>query len=473
MLAAVLCTSCDNDTATAGRDILSESDQIIVGCDTFSTHSSLSLAHSIYSTPDSFLLGECDSRFGTIHADIVAQFTCPVGFQYPEGAVVDSVCLYFYYNSWFGDGHTPMSVAVYEIDKQSISYNNAYSHELDINEYCTVAPENMVVDKKRIIVAATPTDSVYNSNTESYIPYVRCRLTDEFAQRLFAIRDFSSLNKFTDQFKGLYIESDFGSATLLHVQDINLALYYHFEYNKAGRDTTVTDIKGFYANSEVRQINRYTYFNTDIEALSKDSDTYNYIVSPANLYTRVSLPIRKMGENILSKMTYLSSTGDSIVRRPYINKAELYLEVLNVYDGYSTVTRDDWAQPASYMMLIKESEVDGFFKENKLPNDTCAILGSLAATTIDDSTYYYYKYDLAELLTQKIREIKVDTIEVPETLDMLLVPVSVTTGTSTSSSSSSTTITAVKHEQTVTATVIRSANNVESPLSLEVVYSGF
>ena len=481
--AALMMPSCSGDTNTTGVSLLSEQDRIIVGCDTFVTTTRIVEAIDIFTSPDSFLLGECDSRFGTLHADILAQFTCPVGFVFPDNAEVDSVCLFFYYTSWFGDGSSPLSISVYQIDKQAIDYNVPYSHNIDVAEYCTLSEDNMVVSRQRIIVPAVPSDSTYNSATSSYIPFVRMRLKDSFAQQVFAQSDYSSLDTFTRNFKGLYLQSDFGSANLLHVNGINLALYYHFSYDHAGTDTVVNDVKGYYANAEVRQINRYVYLNEDIDGLRKDSDSVCYVVSPANMYTRVSLPIRSMAEQIMKKMSYAAQTGDTLYKRPYINKAELDIRVLNHYDGYSRKTRDDWAQPAENMLLIKESAVDRFFSKNEVPSDTCAILATLSAKDSGGEVPdYFYVYDIATLLTNAIRQIEAEKSDTAATrmndnLDMLLVPVTVGSTTSSSSyysyTTTSSSVTSVKHEQTVSATVIQSASNQDDPLDLEVVFSGF
>lgn len=463
LLCALMVTACQDNPSSTGEGLLFENEKIVVGCDTFSTLSSIISAHEIYSTPDSFLLGECDSRFGTIHADILAQFTCPIGYEYPASAEVDSVCLFFYYTSWHGDGYSPMSLSIYEMDKQALNYNTPYSHAIDVNDYCTLADDNMVLGKQRILVAAHPTDSTYVSSVNTYVPYVRCRLSDEFAQRLFQKRNFESYDQFTQDFKGLYIQSDFGSSTLLHISNINMGVYYHFTYQIEGRDTTVNDVKGYYANSEVRQVNRYIYINKDMDKLLADSNSVNYIVSPANLYTRVTLPIRFMDESIGKVI------GN---KRPYINKAAIELDVLNAYEGNNPKC-DDWAQPSAQMLLIKESALDRFFSSNELPSDTCALLAKLQSSTdANDSTRYYYSYDLSALLTQQLRNMASDTITPNYWLDMVLVPVSVSTAT-TGSYSTTTSIIGVKHEQIVTATVIRSAINEDNPLSLEVVYSGF
>ena len=473
--------SCSGDSTGTGSSLLGDDERILVGCDTFPTSTAIVTAGSIYSTPDSFLLGECDSRFGTIHADILTQFTCPVGFSFPETAVVDSAYLFFYYDSWYGDGMSPLEVSIYEIDKQPLDYNGVYPHNIDVEEFCTISDDNMVIDRQRIIVPARPTDSVQSGST--YTPYVRIRLKDSFAQGLFNNNDYSSLEDFTKAFKGLYISSGFGSANLLHVNDINIALYYHFTYNKAGRDTVVNDIKGYYANSEVRQINRYLYYNEDLASLRSDSDSVCYIVSPANLYTRVSIPIKEMATSITFQMLYADQDGDILTKRPYINKAELTIPVLNHYDGVSRKKRDDWAQPAEVMMLIKENNVEDFFSHHDLPSDTSAILGFLTTETDDQGvSKYYYSYDLSTLLTTAIRDIQKDAVdtlihEIPDNLDMLLIPVTVDYGTTSSSyysyTTSSTSISAVNYEQTVSATVIRSAKNADDPLDIEVVFSGF
>ena len=80
-----------------------------------------------------------------------------------------------------------------------------------------------------------------------------------------------------------------------------------------------------------------------------------------------------------------------------------------------------------------------------------------------DVTRYYYEFDISTVLTKQLREDRYTT------LDMLLVPVSVTTSTT----SSSYTITDISYNQSLTATEIFSAQHPLYKLELEVVYSGF
>ena len=111
-------------------------DQILVEADTFHVRSANWLAPYIYSSPDSFLLGNFyNENLGTTKAEIMTQLACPIGYSFPEGVVPDSVELYLYYSSWFGDGLSPMRINVYEMDKATFQYHENYPSNLDVNQF--------------------------------------------------------------------------------------------------------------------------------------------------------------------------------------------------------------------------------------------------------------------------------------------------------------------------------------------------
>lgn len=448
---------CTDDATNAGASALLEEDNIQVKADTFAVASELKACTAISLTPDSFLLGECDTHFGTIKADILTQLACPVGFEYPyaETAEVDSICLYLYYSNWYGDGMAPMGITVYEMDKATLDYNTRYPSDTALSTFCSMVDSTKIAVTSRIIVAAEPTDSIESSDGV-YTPYVRIKLSDEFAKRFFAINDFSSQEQFNQLFKGLYIVSDFGGSTVLYVTNISMAVYYHFSYPRQSGDTVVNDVKGFYANSEVRQVNRYMYPDREqvLEDLSKKTDT-NFVVSPANIYTRLSVQM----DSIVSRME--EQLGDPSGYRVYVNRANITVDVLYDAAQDSDRPRDQWDTPASYMLLVLEDKMESFFAKNELPSDTVAILSSLTATadTLGNISYSY-TYDLSGMLTQQLRD-----EEMQNELRFLLVPVAV--------EGASTSITSVKQLQTISTTYIRSANNSEQPMDIEMVYAGF
>ena len=178
----------------------------------------------------------------------------------------------------------------------------------------------------------------------------------------------------------------------------------------------------------------------------------------------MSIPMALISGSIYEDMTEMKLGAIDTIKRPYVNKAEVVVRVENVYEGTAgKEKRNDWLQPADYMLLIKESSMSRFFANKELPTDTCALLSALTQgkDSLGNATYYY-SYDLSDFITNQLRQESNDT-----TLTMLLVPVSV--GTSYTSSGTST-ITSVTQQQTMSATKIRSAKN---GMRLEIVYSGF
>jgi len=455
MLAAVLClwTACKNDVTTTGESVLDSDDAIVVLVDTFAFQSAIDSCEAIISQADSFLLGEIETDYGLLRASILTQLACPEGYKYPEGFSVDSVdsiCLFMSYSSWVGDANSPLSIDVYKMDKNTFRYSSTYATDLNIDDYCS--RNKSILTNHRIVVASEKLDSIASS-TGVYTPMVRMRVNDDFMRDFASIQSFESQEAFNDLFKGLLIETSFGSATMLNISDIALGVFYHFSYKKGDRDTTVNDMKAFYANSEVRTVNHLTYGDKKawIEKLQNDSDTYNYIIAPAGAYTRMRIPMAQIADTIFHKV------GE---KRPYVNKAEVLVAVEN---KETEKGRNAWLQPSNYMLMIKESSMERFFKNKELPTDTCALLASLTEG-VDSigNQIFYYSYDLSDFLTNQLRQTSNDS-----TLNMMLVPVTVGT---TLTSSSTTTVSSVQQQQTMSATKIRSAKN---GMKLEIVYSGF
>ena len=470
-LVCVACglTACNDDVETTGQSVLDRGDAIIVLADTFAITSNIDSCDAIISQADSFLLGEVETKYGLLRASILTQLACPEGYHYPEGFTVDSVdsvCLFMYYSTWVGDGYSPLAVNAYLMDRNTFDYSGTYRSDLNIEDYCS--RDSSILTNYRIIAASEKLDSIKNSSG-NYIPMVRMRLNDDFTRYFASIQTFESQKQFNEAFKGLLIETSFGSSTVLNITDIALGVFYHFSYNKAGKDTTVSDMKAFYANSEVRTVNHIHYQDKDewIEELRQDSDTYNYIIAPAGVYTHLHIPMTEIADTVMNHMVVEIIGEDTLLKRPYVNKAEVRVEVTNVFTGSSSeITSDDWLQPASYMLLIREESVGRFFKNRELPTDTCALLSVLTQGTdsLGDS-YYYYSYDLSGFITNQLRKDYQDISK--ETLDMVLIPVTVGTSTTTSGTSA---VSSVRQQQTISATEVLSAKN---GMELEIVYSGF
>ena len=460
-------TACKNDVSSAGQAVLDDDDAIVVYVDTFPLTSGIDSCAAIISQADSFLLGEIETDYGLLRSAILTQLACPTGYRYPANAEVDSICLFMYYGSWIGDPKSPLAINAYLMDKKTFNYTGTYPTDLNIEDYCS--KEKTILANYSIVVASEKLDSIMNDEGV-YIPALRMKVNDDFRDYFWGIKSFTDQDDFNQKFKGLLIESSFGSSTMLNISDIALGVFYHFKYERIPgdptSDTTVHDMKAFYANSEVRTVNHLAYPDKKewIDRLKQDSDTYNYIIAPAGAYTRITFPMERISDSIMQHM--VDTIGDLMIltKQPYVNKAEVRIAVTNKYDGSTAdMTRNEWLQPSKFMLLIRESSMKRFFENKELPSDTCALLSPLVQTTdAEGNAIYYYTFDMSDFLLNQLRK---ETSDLD--LKMMLVPVSVNIASTEVSNS---TYSAVKQLQTMSATQIKSAKN---GMQLEIVYSGF
>jgi len=482
-LPCILFLGCKDDIVAAGAGALTSDEEVRVCAKTLA-HISSSTTDSvnefvITQTPDSFLLGECNTKeWATIKADIMAQFACPEGFEFPASPTkelrtcIDSAALTMTYSSWFAEGNSPLRISVYEMDKATFQYTGVYSCNEDVNKYWSGNDSTHAVKEDQVVVAAQPSDSVYSSTTGTYIPIIRFKMSDAFVKKM--NNTFQKSPTFPKQkdfnesiLKGLYITTTSGASTALYVGNITLVLYYHYYYEDqpgSGTYTKFNHAKYLYANSEVRQVNRYSFPYRDfvVSALKLEEDSTNYVVSPGYVYTTLKLPLGAYADTIIQALT--RSQSDTL--QPYINKAIMRVDVLNATN--TTTTADKWASPASDMLLISKDSLQSFFSRTNLPSSDYCLLGSLVQNTDDNNnSTYYYNFDVSTLLYNEVHKRMNHTPS--HDVEMVMLPVFVEYSTS----STSTIVSKVKINQTITFTKLRSAQHTGDPLDIDVIFSGF
>ncbi len=437
--------SCTDNITDIGKGVQPSSDQITIGTDTFHLSSKTIFVESIFSRPDSFLLGTFyDTKFGTTQADILAQVNCPEGFKFPPNSVPDSAKIILYYTGCFGDTLSPLDLNIYEINKQTFTYTSFYPSNVNPSDYT----DRSLKLGERIIRAGAKT---------SVPKTIEFKLKSDFIQRFFNDTHFKSTDDFLGFFKGMYITANFGASTLLNIGLINLRYYYHYNYqtkNIYGGDSTATvnDYLSFPANSEVRQVNRIQH--PDRASVIPQNSEVNYLASPANLQTQITLPLN----NIKNRLN--NGIND---KKLTINSALLKVEVTNT-------EQDTVLHPiVKYVLLVKESAIDRFFNNKELPSDTCSVLAQYYSTQIGTTGVYeqYYTFNVAKLIANELKNAPKNSSIPP--LNLRLIPVAV--GTTTTSTTTS--ITSVKQQYLMSAVTIRSGKNSSSPMKLNMVYSGF
>ncbi len=443
---SVLFISCTGDLTDIGTSIQPSSDRISVFAETFYPVSENYFIDSYTSRPDSFLLGTYyDLKFGTTHADIFAQVQPPLNFNYPEGAKADSAYVILYYSSWFGDKYSPMEVNIYEMNKGTFEYTKQYKSDIKVEDYTDMS--NLI--GKRIFTAS---DAVIKRSDTTRIVF---KLNNDFVKRFSAVlsKKYTINQEFLDFFKGFYITTDFGSASMLYINQIDLKFFFNYKYynQEDGDSTQVNTYVTYPANSEVRQVNRvYHPDKAQIIEQMQQRDSATFVASPANVYTRVKVPLN-----------YLRSKMNVGSQKLYINRAQakFYIEDL------ATDTVDH--KIVSKMLIIKESAFDRFFSKRELPSDSCAIIGTLGSEINSSSSYdYFYSFDLAGMLSAEYKNSEDKLTNLPDTLNLLLVPVSITYNSSSA-------IVQVKQQNLMNAVTLSSHKSVKHPIKITTVFSGF
>ena len=446
--------SCSNEFTDMGSGIQPGDDVILIKADTFHVSTSNLLIDRIMHRPDldSLLLGTfVDHKFGTTQADILARFEPPFsgqGFRFPENARPDSAFLVLSYRSWFGSPQSVMSVRAIEKNRDRfLDFYEPYFTNTDPFDF--VDRNNIVVLGDTILAAGDPTNTIM------------LRMSSDFTERLFEnSRDFTSETDFFERFNGMWITSPLGDATMLHLRTITMTLFWSYDTIVGGQNTTFRNTTNYVVNQVV--INRFLHPDQDrIKTFLEANDSINYIAAPANIFTRVNVPMRRMVEHMLS------SVGSD--RRLAVNSAIVRVEARGLRN---TTSSDVYSVsvPGS-MLLMPIADMDNFFMQRRLPND------SIVFTTINltDSTY---NFNIANYIDREIRRVRIDhgngqytinTNEIAETMEMVLVPIRITV----QQGMAGTQVTAVNQQILMSGVAIRSGNDPNRPMRIDLVYSGF
>ena len=444
---AVFVTACQKDESV-GVTIQPQEDEIIVASDTFIIKSENYYVPAISAQADSMILGEFYSaKYGTTKAELLLQIAPPIDYRFPEAKYnpqPDSLVLMMYYNTWFGSPYAPLELSVYEINKQAIDYNKQYLSNLEIGDFC----DTTILMGKRLMTSIdlSRADSLKEDSVK--MPYVRYKFDNKQLERFFNMPQDAYKNEdaFLNEFKGLYITTRYGTSTMICFNQVSMSLYYHYTYQKNGKDTIVNTSIIYPSNKEVRQLNKFSH--PDIETITACNDSINYIKSAAGIYPKIYIPIGKINKRINSTI------GEKHLG---INAAEIIIENI-AYD-----TTDVYMNKPYHLLALTTEQFDDFIKYNTIPSatDTTAVIANYVSNNGG------YKLDLAYFITKYLRD---EMVEEDDVIEMILMPIDVTATTSTTGA---TTITGIKPLTKLAATTIRSGNNNRSPMRMKVLYNGF
>ena len=407
--ACLVFVACDDTISRIGLGIQPEEDKISVYDTIVYITATTIKTDSVYAKTINGYLGEYyDPFYGSIKSGFASQFYPGYEF-YPDSMTtgkIDSVRLILSYKDFAGDPQAPMEVSVYPIVNPLKKH---YYTSLDPADFCDMSKPLAV----QSYMAHNPFVSDSLLATGNYFRVVSISLPPEFGDKFVAEykkpepNAFSSIDAFVDFFPGLYLQNSFGKGSMIAVDRTRLVMFYQRNHvtttsdGEADSTIVVTDYADFQVTKEVVQINSMETNNND--HLLQPNDEVTYIKSPMGVFTKISIPIRKIKEGIgtrkfsgvkLSLKANQKEGGDFMLDFPGMG------EVYGMTHSHK-------------LLLIEPDSVKNFFETQRVADNYTSY-----ATTFNPSTYSYTYNNISNLIQNTI-----DKSPEKETLDLLLIPI--------------------------------------------------
>lgn len=356
--------SCNSDS-TIGSSIVADGIQITVDS-TFTITGHSADNNAVRSRTITQLVGNIEADgYGTLSSSIVTQFMPALGLDTVgiTAADVDSMKLQMLYqfDGFTGDSIAPMGIRVYPLTRDLPS--PIYS---DFNPTGYYNPDNCI--------GQTIYSASWDNASESEITYktrqIEVTLPLSLGKQLFEAYNenpasFANPETFArDVFKGLYIDSYYGSGRIVRIDKTLMNLYYHRTSKIEGttRDTTINYVGSYFAVTPEIITNNNIRLNLDPKVKDMVNQGKTVIAAPAGLDAEITFPAREI------KASYLAGLGRNL---GVINTLSMTISAEAIQNEYGI-------EPPQYLLLVLKKDRDSFFAENK---------------TTDDKTSFYATYD--------------------------------------------------------------------------------
>lgn len=392
-------SGCSDNNSLVGSGMQPEGDFITIYTDTFQITASTVKVDSLYAKTTEGLLGEFyDPLYGYLKSDYLCQFYCQDGYTFrytPYEGKIDSISLFIHY-TYIGDPQASMQIQAYSVTEP---LNKVYYTHFDPKTYC-----DMQTPLGRTVF--TPTSGIVSdSTTQGYVYVVEVRLPVELGQKIYdeTINNpssFANQTAFNQFFPGIYVTTDYGSGSMLRVQQTSLSISYnHALKDVAGNDSLDVRYEYFRTTREVIQLNRVESQND--EQLLVEDDDYTYLKTPAGIFTRLVFPAKEIA---------------SVVEGRMLNNLAFSLKYMPQEDWIYSLT------PSPQLLLIPEDSLTNFFRETNTESIIAYLshgTASLSSSTVgyDASTRTYNFGNIVNLMAYHIQQ------NPDEDLRVLVIPV--------------------------------------------------
>ncbi|MDE5791693.1 MAG: DUF4270 domain-containing protein [Muribaculaceae bacterium] len=309
-----------------------------------------------------------------------------------------------------GDSLAPQQLKMYRLNKQLPANitNNANPSDF----YNASDPDAFLGSRTYTLSALNKSDSAFLKN-----PYISIRLDLPREMALECVLKYRNdpaifqwPATFAQQFPGLYVEQSFGNGCIGNISDMRVFLYYRVDKKVNSKD----EVTGETVTTTVATADSVCLFTTAPEVVSSNvinlslsenlknlaAQGKSIVTTPGGYVTNIEFPAREIIEK------YNQS-----------NSVMTVISNLSIEIPASEIENDFGIGMAPYLLMVKKSERDEFFQNNKIPDNVNSFYASYNA---EKKTYSFS--GMREYLLNLISSGKEPT---QEDIEFSLVPVDI------------------------------------------------
>lgn len=405
--------ACNEDMSGIGGSITTGEATIYIDTMTYDLQAHAIDNKSFDSRSGSMLLGNLDvPEYGSLNCSFVTRMMCaatlPVGIDTVPLERIDSCKLMLLVDKAgiAGDSLAPQQMTIYRLNKQLPSdINNEFNPEGYYD------PSDILSRKNYTLTQRALSDSTFIADYPNVYIVLETKLPQEMAKDVVEkYRTEPSIfawpQSFAQYFPGMYVEPSFGKGCVASIYRIRFVIYYHNLITTTstvdGETVTKTtkktiDIPIFTTAPEVLSSNNVTYKVSDYIRDLIENEGKTVITTPGGYTTRFTFPAREIIQDYRDKEHNLSIISNLLMNIP----AE-------------SMTNDYGIGVVPTLLMIKTSEVDEFFRENKLADNKTSF------TAAYDSTNKRYQFNA---LREYLLSLLAKDVITDDDLDFSLIPV--------------------------------------------------
>lgn len=365
--------SCEDEVSQTGGSLFNNEVQITVDSLTIDIAANSVATTAIDTKSTSNLLGRLDiADYGNLTASYVTQFLAASDLIIPDSIPVNrldstKLILTMPRSGIIGDSLAPQKLTVFRLNRQLPA-----DIKSDFNPAGYFDASDPVSSKNYTLSSINLSDSAFYSN--QYLN-LSVNLPKQWGIDAFnAYRNnpeiFQWPSSFCKEFPGLYITQSFGRGAMANVDVAKVLVYYHYYVERTVVEDQlavkkVIEMKDsaalFTSAPEVLSSTIFRYTESDyIRSLIASGK--KLIVAPIGYNLDIVFPARKLLESYQNSNHTLS----------VINNLILNIPAAPVNNSYGLL-------PPANVLLIKKSEKDDFFANNKIPDNLSSFMGTYSS----------------------------------------------------------------------------------------------